>query len=132
MDISASQLEHLDKLAEQGFVERLEAFLIEEHARAVEGLTPQQLRRRVLASIARGRAHGFTWETALAAFAVMMFEMGPEFDRLPAFVRALKIRPPHEGQRIAAIYDNTTDEDWTAARALGGANAWAAVSGMSE
>ena len=126
--ISASQLEHFDKLAEQGFVQRLESFIVQHHAEAIGSMSAHQLRHCVVSSIARARSHGFTWEVALTDCTVMMFEIGPGFDRHPAFARALDIRLPNEVERIKAIYDNTTDDDWDDARARSGATAWAAAS----
>lgn len=127
MKISAEQLARFDEDARRSFIERLENQLREAHAPLVAGLPPQELRRRVLAGIARAQAAGLTWETTMAIYTVLMFELGPNFARQPAFARGLALRIPDEDERIRALFASTTDEDWEAAGAIGGD--WADVRG---
>jgi hypothetical protein len=54
----------------------------------------------------------------------LLFEVGPDFDRHPAFARALAMQIPDENERIKAISANTSDEDWAAARAVSDRSAW--------
>ena len=125
MQITGKQMEALGRDAERDLEARIADHLRERHPGAVAALTAQALQLRIRASLARGRSHGLTWQSALAGFTVLMFELGPEFDRQPAFARALAIRLPDENARIKAVYANTGDEDWAAARALADPRAWA-------
>ena len=130
MKIRHAQMTVLADHGEALFEDRLVQVLLEHHPGAVDGLPDQQLRRYVRIALAKGRSHGFTWQSALAGFCVLMFEVAPNFDLHPAFKRALAIRLPDENQRIKAIYANTTGEDWEDARAFADPGAWGVESGV--
>ena len=124
MKIRHAQIAVLAEHAEKVFEDRLVLVLVERHPGVVRGLSDERLRARIRFALARGRAHGFTWQSALAGFCVMMFEVGPNFDAHPSFKRALAIRLPDENQRVRSIYQNTTDEDWQDARAFSDPEGW--------
>jgi hypothetical protein len=124
LKISREQIALLAPAVEQGFEQRVIDYLYEHHTGAVDGLSPQRLRERVRAALSKARRHGFDWQSALVGFTVLVFELGPHFDRHPAFRRALAIRLPDQNRRIAAIYANVTDEDWVEARALAAPDDW--------
>lgn len=124
MIIRTEQMAALHAHAESVFEDRVMEMLRHSHSDAIEGLDARFLRARVKLALERGRAHGFTWQSALAGFCAMMLELGPGFDRHPAFARSLDIRLSDENDRICVIYDNLTDEDWESAQALGALPGW--------
>ncbi len=124
MKIDQSQMNRLVATAEPDFQARVLAYLRERQAPFVEGLSDDELKRRVRFSLAVGRAHGFTAEAALVSFTNLMFNVGPDFWKQPAFARALKIQLPNEMDRINAVLANVTDEDWSVAQMAADENAW--------
>ncbi|MBL8483164.1 MAG: hypothetical protein JNJ60_13270 [Rhodocyclaceae bacterium] len=124
MKIAPSQIDALQDQAETEFVARVTQFLHAKHADAIAGLDAPELERRVRAGIARGRARGFTWQSSLAAFVALMFEIAPNFDLHPAFRRALELPAADETARIRAIHRNTTDRDWEEAQDHADPSAW--------
>ncbi len=129
MKIDQSQMGRLLANAEADFEARVFAYLRERQAPFVEDLPDDVLMRRVRHCLAVGRAHGFTAEAALVGFTTMMFNIGPDFWRQPAFARALKIDLPNDMDRINAVHDNVTDEDWEAAQDAADERAWPDVGG---
>ena len=125
MKIDQSQMDRLQAQAETDFQARVAAYLRERQAASVAGLADDVLLRRIRFSLAVARAHGFSVEAGLVGFTNMMFNIGPDFWRQPAFARALKIELSNEIDRIKAIHDNVTDEDWDAAVAVSDPRAWA-------
>jgi hypothetical protein len=101
--ITQSQMVSFQARAEESFVERVVAHLSDRHAVLVAGIGSGELEGRVKAAIARGRRHGFTWESSLAWFVVSTFLVGPRFDEDPAFEATSQIED--EGERIQAILD---------------------------
>ena len=124
MKIDQSQMGRLLANAEADFEARVFAYLRERQAPFVEDLQDDVLMRRVRHCLAAGRAHGFTAEAALVGFTTLMFNIGPDFWRQPAFARALKIQLPNEMDRLNALHANVTDEDWSLAQAAAGQGAW--------
>jgi len=117
-------MDDLDADAHRDFERRVTDLLYTRHADLVEGLSPMALKARVQIALARGRSHGFSWQSALAGFTVLMFALGPAFDQHPAFRKALSIKLPDEDMRIKAIYGNVSDEDWAEAHAQSAPDAW--------
>jgi hypothetical protein len=124
LKIRAEQMAVLQAQVEADFESKIISLLITSHQAAIGACTPDELHQRVCTALAKGRAHGFTWQSALAGFVVMMFELGPNFDQHPSFARALAIRLADENERIQTIYANVTDEDWQDARSFADPKAW--------
>lgn len=124
MLIRSAQLQLFQQRAEDAFEVRVAEVLQARYAETVAELPPVLLRERVRLAIARARAHGFTWQSSIMGFVVMMFELGPCFDTHPSFARALAIRLRDENARIEAIYANVTDEDWQDAVSFADPDGW--------
>lgn len=124
MLIRAAQLDVFQQRAEAAFEARVIEILQARYAETVAGLPPDLLHERVRLAIARARAHGFTWQSSIMGFVVMMFELGPRFDSHPAFARALAIQVGDENRRIATVYANVTEEDWADALDFADPDGW--------
>jgi len=83
----------------------------------VHAISDEELLRRVSLGIARAESHGLTWDASITAFVAMMFEVAPTFDEQPAIARVLKDESLPADQRIDALWERTTDEDWDEAEA---------------
>src|SRR5262249_3536980 len=129
MIMRGDQIKVFESNAENEFVNRLIHYLQQKHPARIEDLDDENRHRRVCAAIAKARANGFTWESSIAGFVALMFELTPEFDRHPAFHAALEKRHADENERIRAIYRTVTDKDWEEARALSGPDSWSALEG---
>ncbi|HMF58082.1 MAG TPA: hypothetical protein VK619_17190 [Pyrinomonadaceae bacterium] len=129
MIIRKEQMAVFETAAEEEFVKRMAQYLKEQHAGAVAHLSDERLRRRVRGALARGRSHGLTWESALAGFVVLMFEVAPNFDLHPAFHEVLQTSYPNENERIRAIYENVRDEEWEEAQEFYDQSAWFLIEG---
>jgi hypothetical protein len=103
MKITQSQLAFFQARAEESFVERVVAHLLDHHAALVAGFSSDELEDRVKDAIARGRGHGFTWESSLAWFVVSTFLLGPGFEENPAIEATSQIED--EEERIQVILE---------------------------
>lgn len=124
MKILAAQKSKLDAQAEEAFVARVAAHLREVYPDLVRHLSEGALAEHVWVAVARGRSHGLSWQSALTGFVELMFAVGPEFDRHPAFARALATRDEDENERIFAVYDDVDDDEWEEAQRQDDERGW--------
>jgi hypothetical protein len=69
----------------------------------------------VRGGIARARAYGMTWQSSITAFVVLMFVVAPNFDRHPLIRHVLTDSGVRPDERLDALWENTTQENWQAA-----------------
>jgi hypothetical protein len=119
LKVSAKQREMLNQAIEEAFVREVCRHLRAEHAPRCEGLDDAELSRRARVGIARARIHDLEWDTSITAFVAIMFEVAPTFDEQPAIRRVLGDRRVSPSQRIDALWDRTTEEDWDEAERYG-------------
>jgi hypothetical protein len=81
----------------------------------------------VRSGVARGRAHGLTWESSLTKFVALMFVIAPNFDRQPAAAAVLSDASLAPDERVDALIDRLSERDWRQARAAANAGAWFAA-----
>lgn len=128
MEIRKSQMEALADAAEKHFVHRVMEYLREHESDEVAPLTDAVLEERVRFAIAHAQAYGFTWQSAIVGFVAMMFQVGPDFDRHPAFARALEMQrksgEENENDRVGLIFEHVTDAEWDDAQANSDASVW--------
>ncbi|MCI0390609.1 MAG: hypothetical protein MOB07_17830 [Acidobacteria bacterium] len=92
-------------------------------ARVTE-LTDEILSNMVRGGIARAREYGITWCSTLVAFVVVMFVSAPNFDDHPLLKRALLDNDTDPNGRLDKLIQNSTEQNWEAARQSYDANAW--------
>jgi hypothetical protein len=112
LKIGTRQRELLDHAVEAAFVRDLARHLREEHPEPCAGLSDAEIARRAAIGIARARSHELAWESSITAFVAIMFEVAPTFDEQPAIRRVLGDRRVSPDDRIDALWDRTTEEDW--------------------
>lgn len=110
--------------ARRGFEADVLDWLRAHQADSLEGLPAELLPGRVRMAISRARVHGYTWQSSIATFVALMFELGPNFDRHPAFEQALRAPIEDENARILAVFDQVTDEDWEDAQEFSDPSLW--------
>ena len=128
MDIRKSQMEALQDAADKQFVHRVMEYLREHEPGEVAALTDAVLEERVRFAMGRAHAYGFTWQSAIVGFVAMMFQVGPDFERHPAFAKALESQrnsgETNEDDRMVLIFEHVTDEEWDDAQAKSDATCW--------
>lgn len=122
--IRNDQLKAFDDEAEKSFRRKVLEHLKAEHPESVEGVDEKDLEIMVANGIGRARSHGFTWESSVAAFVMLMFEVAPNFDQHPAFRQHLEDKKLEEMERIEAIFNFVTDEEWAEAQDKYDDEAW--------
>jgi hypothetical protein len=89
--------------------------LCEEQPEALEGLSDDEIRRRVAIGIAKAQTHGLDTPGAATAFVTLLFLVGPAFDRQPNIARVLSDAKLPPDQRMKRLFSLTKEEDWEAA-----------------
>lgn len=117
LTIGKQQLQDLKKSVEGAYARDVARYIRAEHPEAVQALSDEELLRRVSLGIARAGSHGLTWDSSITAFVAIMFEVAPTFDEQPAIARVLKDDSLPADERIDALWERTTDEDWDEAEA---------------
>jgi hypothetical protein len=117
LTIGQQQLDALKESMDRVYARDVAQFIRAEHPEAVQALSDEELLRRVTLGIERAGSHGLTWDASITAFVAIMFEVAPTFDEQPAIARVLKDESIPADERIDALWDRTTDEDWDEAEA---------------
>lgn len=110
--IDSRQMAALDADAQRRFVARVIEHVADSCPSAA-GLDADTLRRCVEAGIARARGHGLSWQSAIATFVGLMFEIAPDFDRDADVVLAGEFADPNLGFRT--FVDRAAESVWEAA-----------------
>ncbi|MDI3284688.1 hypothetical protein [Polyangium sp. 15x6] len=112
LTLRRGQRKAFEPLVEDALVERIFVFLRQRPEPEIHRLDDAHLRAAIRAGVAQGRAFGLTWQSSLGAFVGLSIVVGPRFHEHPA-VRAIltdETIPPDE--RIAALRDRLTEEEW--------------------
>lgn len=112
LTLRRGQRKVFEPLVEDALVERIFVFLRQRPEPEIHRLDDAHLRAAIRAGVAQGRAFGLTWQSSLGAFVGLSIVVGPRFHEHPA-VRAIltdETIPPDE--RIAALRDRLTEEEW--------------------
>jgi len=97
-------------------VDHIITHLSEEQPELIAELGDEEVRRRVIAGIARAHAQRFVQPESVTAFVTLMFLVAPDFDRHPAIARALRLHGA-EPERLRLLFERTREEDWEQAAA---------------
>ncbi len=118
------QLDALQKGADQAFVERLIAHFREQFGEKLADIDDPEFKRMVSNGVVRARSHGLTFESSIVGFVQLMFQVAPNFDEHPAFLRVLDDRTLEENDRIQAIFKRVSREEWKQAQEQYDDDAW--------
>jgi hypothetical protein len=97
-------------------IDHIITHLSEEQPELIAELGDEEVRRRVIAGIARAHAQRFVQPESVTAFVTLMFLVAPDFDRHPAIARALRLHGA-EPERLRLLFERTREEDWEQAAA---------------
>jgi hypothetical protein len=133
--VNQAQVQAFKQQGKRRFIGRVAAYLRENHAGAqarlpggesitVAALSAPLLRSLVAAGVERGQRHGITWESNLTAFVVLMFLTAPNFDEEPTVRRILDDGPMDPDFRMDHLWEETTDDTWTAVFGAYDADGW--------
>jgi hypothetical protein len=106
-------------LDDDELVEHIVDHLCEEQADALDGLSDDEIERRVRLGLARARANGFTDPEPATAFVTLMFLVSPCFDRQPAIAAAIRTASGSPAERLRALFGKTKESDWDEAATAG-------------
>jgi hypothetical protein len=104
--------------AERTFVDKVLEKVCTRYADTIRDVEIGILRKRVTHGIARAHEYGLTWMNNLTIFVMLMFDLGPEFDRYPAFNRCLTDVNLEPDERMKVLLKETTQDDWRCARQM--------------
>lgn len=134
MIIRPEQMQAFAAVAEKAFVARVVEYLRQKHGAvgvhlpsgiATVGQIPQRtLQKMVENGIARARGYGMNYESALAAFIVILFEAAPNFDDHPLIQRILKDESVPPNSRIEELLSRATEQNWEAIKQHYNPDAW--------
>lgn len=114
--IRKSQMKVFQGLADDAFVVRLVGHLRSDYSMLVNGLSVETLIKRVRYGINQGRKHGLTWESSLAGFVILMFQLGPNLAQLESFCDALSAKDLNEVERVYRAMYSVSIVEWSALR----------------
>jgi hypothetical protein len=139
MRIRAKQMKAFEEAAEESFVRRLSGHLLENYAKTVvflpdkklpvEELPDETLQDMVRSGIARARSHGISYESSIAAFTAVMFEIAPNFDRHRLSQVLLNDEEIDPNSRLEELFKVLTEKNWESIKEDYDAEAWRFDSG---
>lgn len=134
MLIRSEQMTMFQTEAEEGFVRRLSAHLLEHYAKslvrtpdieaAVEELSEETLHSLIRSSIDRARSYDISFESSIAAFSAVMFEVAPNFDKHRLSEVLLNDEEVDPNNRLDALLEVFTEKNWDSVRESYDINAW--------
>jgi hypothetical protein len=135
LSIRSEQMLVLETVAQENFVRRIAAHLVAEYPKAlvtlptdekftVEELPEEKLDDLVRTGIARARGHQMTFESSIAAFTAVMFEVSPNFDQHRLCQVLLNDEHIEPNSRLDELLDVLTEKNWDSIRADYNPQAW--------
>jgi hypothetical protein len=99
---------------------------------AVAELPESEIRQMVRLGIAKARQYGMTWQSSVAAFTVLMFDVGPSLDQHPT-VRAELTHPDVPDQsRVEHLVAAVPATVWQEVRKSYDGQAWSSACGAKD
>ena len=93
----------------------------------VSELKEECLRAMVRYSIEKAKRHGITWESSTAAFAALMFTVGPRFDEHPDIRGKLDDPEVPDNSRVDHLCYVIPKAKWRDVKQAQGAQAWSSA-----
>jgi hypothetical protein len=112
LKIRKEQMSVFQQQAERNFIDSVVKQLRTDHVETVQDIPEDKLYKRVEYGTQRAREYGLTWENNLATFVILMFEIGPDFDKFPAFHKYLTDETVEPDERMEVLLSETTELDW--------------------
>jgi len=122
--IRQEQMDIFQQQAEINFIDSVVKHLRTDHAEIVKDIPEDKLYKRVEYGIKRAREYGLSWKNNLNAFVTLMFDIGPDFDRFPAFQKYLTDESVLPNKRMGVLLRETTEIDWQNAQQASTSNNW--------
>lgn len=124
----------IQTVTEENFIRRIAAHIREEYAKsvvklpdselAVEELPEDTLHLMVRGAVEKARSYGLTFESSIAAFAAVMFEVAPNFDEHRLCQVLLDDEEIEPDLRLDEMLGVLTQKNWDSIRESYDANAW--------
>lgn len=135
LSIRAEQMSVIEAVAQEKFVHRIAVHLLEDYPKAVvtlpdnqkfpvDELSEETLYDLVRVGIARARSHGLTFESAIAAFTAVMFEVAPNFDMHRLCQVLLNDDEIEPNVRLDELMNVLNEKNWESIRADYDPSAW--------
>lgn len=112
LTIHPAQMQGMLASSEPMLLLALERLVRAHHQAVVQGLPGDLLRRMLVLACDTARQYGLTEPPQVGAFALLMFEFGPQFHRHPAVRDLLDDRALAPGQRLAAVCSRIPEAVW--------------------
>jgi len=123
--IRKEQMKVFQQQAERNFIDSVVKQLRSDHTAAVKDIPEDTLYKRVEYGIEQAREkYELTWQNNLITFVILLFEIGPDFDRLPVFQKYLTDDSIPPDDRIFALLGETTEADWENAQQASARGHW--------
>ncbi|QRK12983.1 hypothetical protein JQX13_24885 [Archangium violaceum] len=132
LKIDSTQIRAFQAAADHGFQENLLSLLRARHEHTLGGLPDDTLRMMIDKGIIRARSMGLTWQSSIAAFVALMFEIAPNFDEHPVIHRFLSMPDIPPDERIGLLADRIPDAVWTEAGRAYDVSIWGLTSSQAE
>jgi hypothetical protein len=112
LDLSREQLETCGQAIERDLVHVLHWHLRNHHAKVVQHIDRDVLERRIQVAIHKARRYGFQTVSDLAGFSALMFELAPNFDEHPTFLKVLADRELPSEMKLRRLSQSISEKDW--------------------
>lgn len=132
--IRSEQMSAIQQSAEEKFVRRIAAHLLEKYPTAIVALPDEKstvaelpaetLHSLVRSSVERARGYGLTQESSIAAFSAVMFEVAPNFDRHNMSKMLLSDESFEPDARLNELLEVLTEKNWEAIQKTYDPEAW--------
>ena len=135
LSIRSEQMLVVETVAQENFVRRIVTHLLKEYPKAivtlptdekftVDELPEERLDDLVRTGIARARGYGLTFESSIAAFTAVMFEVSPNFDQHRLSQVLLNDEHIAPDARLDELLNVLTEKNWESIRQDYDAQAW--------
>jgi len=94
---------------------------------ALSGLSAECVRAMVRHSIQKAKGYGLTWESSIAAYAALMFTVGPRFDEHPEIQAELLDENVPVNSKVDHLGYAISEPTWQEAKAAQGQRVWSEV-----
>ncbi len=135
LSIRAEQMSVIEAVAQENFVRRIAVHLLAEYPKAVvnlptdekftvDELPEETLHDLIRVGIERARGHQLTFESAIAAFVAVMFEVAPNFDTHRLSQVLLNDEEIEPNARLDELLNVLTEKNWESIREDYDPKAW--------
>ena len=135
LSVRTEQVAVIEAVAQENFVRRIAAHLLAEYPKAVvtlsddekmavDELPEETLYDLVRVGIERARGHKLTFESAIAAFTAVMFEVSPNFDEHRLCQVLLNDEDVEPNERLDELLNVLTEKNWESIREDYDPKAW--------